>query len=255
MNRKKFYLGLILTLLGLIGTASLLTMEIPLPAEIEAALADNFTQAQIRLLLLINPAILVIVAVITGTILYQRVNLRVPVFEKLVGVNKEPLDVPGILKSGAGGGIIAGILVVLVVVLFKPMMAAEYEKLSQSLQLTLAARFLYGGITEEILLRFGLMTLIVWLTAKIIKGLKPAAYWTGIVLAAVIFAIGHFPAVFGIIEDPGAVLLTYIIIGNSVGGLIFGWLYWKKGLESAFIAHIFIHVNSRRINYLTMNRQ
>jgi membrane protease YdiL (CAAX protease family) len=26
------------------------------------------------------------------------------------------------------------------------------------------------------------------------------------------------------------------------GGLIFGWLYWKKGLESAFIAHVFIHV-------------
>jgi hypothetical protein len=49
------------------------------------------------------------------------------------------------------------------------MMLAEYEKLSQSLQLTLAARFLYGGITEEILLRFGLMTLIVWLALKCLK--------------------------------------------------------------------------------------
>jgi hypothetical protein len=242
MLRKKFYLGLILALLGLIGTASLLTMDIPLPAEIEAALADNFTQGQIRLLLLINPAILVIVAVIVGTILYQRVNLRVPVIEKLVGINKEPLDVSGIVKSGVVGGIIAGILVVLVVLLFKPMMTAGYEKLSQTLQLTLAARFLYGGITEEILLRFGLMTLIVWLSAKILKGTKPAAYWTGIVLAAVLFAIGHFPAVYSIIAEPGTLFLTYVLTGNSIGGLVFGWLYWKKGLESAFTAHISIHV-------------
>jgi membrane protease YdiL (CAAX protease family) len=37
-------------------------------------------------------------------------------------------------------------------------------------------------------------------------------------------------------------MIAYVIIGNSVGGLVFGWLYWKKGLESAFIAHIFAHV-------------
>jgi membrane protease YdiL (CAAX protease family) len=37
-------------------------------------------------------------------------------------------------------------------------------------------------------------------------------------------------------------LISYIILGNSLGGLIFGWLYWKKGLEAAFIAHIMSHV-------------
>jgi NADH:ubiquinone oxidoreductase subunit 5 (subunit L)/multisubunit Na+/H+ antiporter MnhA subunit len=101
MNRKKLYLGLILAILGLIGTASLLTMDFPLPAEIEAALKESFTPAQIKLLLLINPAILVIVAVIVGTLLYQKVNLRVPIIEKWVGINKEPLDVAAILKSGS----------------------------------------------------------------------------------------------------------------------------------------------------------
>jgi hypothetical protein len=242
MNRKKLYLGLILAVLGLIGTASLLTMDFPLPAEIEAALKESFTPVQIKMLLLINPAILVIVAVVVGTLLFQKVNLRVPIIEKWVGLNKRPLDVAAILKSGVIGGFISGVIVVIVVLLFKPMMLSEYEKLSQSLQLTLVARFLYGGITEEILLRFGLMTLLVWLCTKVIKGTKPAAYWIGIVLAALLFAIGHFPAVYAIIEKPGIILLTYVLTGNTVGGLIFGWLYWKKGLESAFIAHIFIHV-------------
>lgn len=36
MNKKKIYLGLILAVLGLIGTASLLTVDFPLPTEIEA---------------------------------------------------------------------------------------------------------------------------------------------------------------------------------------------------------------------------
>ena len=86
------------------------------------------------------------------------------------------------------------------------------------------------------------MTLIVWISSKVFKGERPTAYWIGIVLAALIFAIGHLPVVFNTIEEPSIILLTYVMIGNSVGGLIFGWLYWKKGLESAFIAHMFTHV-------------
>ena len=37
-------------------------------------------------------------------------------------------------------------------------------------------------------------------------------------------------------------LLLYLLLGNAAGGLIFGWLYWQKGLESAMLAHIFAHV-------------
>ena len=44
------------------------------------------------------------------------------------------------------------------------------------------------------------------------------------------------------IEHGTTELLLYIILGNSVGGIIFGWIYWKKGLESAMIAHIFAHI-------------
>jgi membrane protease YdiL (CAAX protease family) len=91
-------------------------------------------------------------------------------------------------------------------------------------------------------MRFGLMTFVVWLGSKISNGTKSGAYWTGIIVAAIIFALGHFPIAFQAVENPTTVLLTYILIGNSIGGVIFGWLYWKKGLESAFIAHIFTHV-------------
>jgi len=34
-----------------------------------------------------------------------------------------------------------------------------------------------------------------------------------------------------------ATTITEAIVNNGVIGIIFGWLYWKKGLESAMIAH------------------
>jgi len=242
MTKKKILLGIILTILGIIGIASILTMDIPFPHEAEAILKDKFTAGQIKLLTLINPTILLIVFVVIGTILYQKVNLKVPIIEKLVGIRKESIDIISILKYGAIGGILSGIILSLVTLIFNPILPAKFLELGESLKPTLAARFLYGGLTEEILMRFGLMTLIVWLCSKIFKEIKPFVFWTGIVIAAIIFAVGHFPIAYQAIDNPTTGLLTYILIGNSIGGIIFGWLYWKKGLESAFIAHIFTHI-------------
>ncbi len=240
---KKIILGIILTIIGLIGIASILTMNISLPSEAEAILKEKFTAEQIKLLTLINPTIMLVVAVIIGTILYQKVHLKVPIIEKIVGLNKDNPEVFNILRYGIWGGIITGVLLSLVVgIVFNPILPAEFLELGESLKPTLTARFLYGGFTEEILMRFGLMTLLVWISSKIFKGTKPIVYWIGIVIAAIIFALGHFPIAYQAVGNPSMGLLSYILIGNTIGGLVFGWLYWKKGLESAFIAHIFAHV-------------
>jgi membrane protease YdiL (CAAX protease family) len=41
-------------------------------------------------------------------------------------------------------------------------------------------------------------------------------------------------------------MVTRIILLNALGGIVFGCLYWKKGLEAAIIAHfsadIVLHV-------------
>lgn len=242
MKKQKAVLGLILFGLGIIGVLSILTMEIPLPPEAEAILKDRFTPLQIKMLTLINPIIILIVAVVVGTILYQKVNLKVPIIEKIVGIKNDNLNTYNILKYGILGGGLSGILLSLVGLIFNPILPEEFLKLGESLKPTLAARFLYGGLTEEILMRFGLMTLIIWIASRVFKGTKPIVYWTGIIIASIIFALGHFPIAYQAVENPSTGLLSYILIGNTIGGLIFGWLYWKKGLESAFLAHIFAHI-------------
>ena len=107
----------------------------------------------------------------------------------------------------------------------------------------------YGGINEEILLRLFLMTLIAWIIFKIKKTEegKPTSIgmWLAIILASVIFGIGHLPTAMTI-ATLTPLLTIKVIILNAVGGIIFGWLYWKKGLESAMISHfsadIVLHV-------------
>ena len=46
---KKITLGILLTIIGLIGIASILTMNIPLPPEVGTVLKDKFTTEQIKL--------------------------------------------------------------------------------------------------------------------------------------------------------------------------------------------------------------
>jgi len=241
MNKERLYTGTILFLLGMIGVFSLLSMEVTLPAEAEKIIADQFTSQQLKWLSLINPTVLLIITVLVGTLLHEKVNLDLPLIKGMIRKEKNE-HIGRIVLFGIAGGIIAGIFLVLVGAVYDPLLPEEFLKLGENIQTSLAVRFLYGGITEEILMRFGLMTFFVWLLSKIFKSLDVKIYWAGIVLAALLFAVGHFPVVFQAVGSPSALLLSYIVLGNSIGGIIFGWLYWKRGLESAFIAHIFTHV-------------
>jgi hypothetical protein len=242
MKKEKLILGTLLFILGLIGVLSLLTMEIPIPEEARGILEAQFTPQQIKLLILINPTLMLIIAVILGTALYKKSDLKVPILEGFIGRKEIDPSIKDILKTGVLLGVLSGILLTAISLLFIPCLPEEFIVFGENIKPSLAARFLYGGITEEIVMRFGLMTFLVWLCSLIFKGLNSTVYWIGIVIVAFLFALGHFPIVYQTVSEPSTTLLFYIIIGNISSGIIFGWLYWKKGLEAAFIAHIFAHV-------------
>jgi membrane protease YdiL (CAAX protease family) len=98
----------------------------------------------------------------------------------------------------------------------------------------------YGGITEELLLRLFVMTVLVWLLWKAGpgRGQPPAAwaFWATAVLAAVLFGAGHLPAAAQVWPLTPAVVLRTILL-NAIPGVPFGLLYWRWGLEHAMRAH------------------
>ncbi len=96
----------------------------------------------------------------------------------------------------------------------------------------------YGGINEEIFLRLFVMTLLVWLWWRFAGRRAPTAVvmWTAIVVVSVLFGLGHLPMTARFMSLTFIVVVRAIVL-NGIAGTLFGWLYWRKGLEAAMIAH------------------
>ena len=234
---NKLKLGLLLSTLGFIGILTILTMEIPIPEQFKNEIEKLFTPFQFKLLSLINPTFMLLILVTVGTITYDKVDFKIPLFEKIAFGTKSEIYWKEILKFGIIGGILSGILLTFVSKAFQDFIPTELEKFNPNF----LNRFFYGGITEEILMRFGVMTFVVWILSQLTKSKISWIYWVGILVSSLLFGIGHLPMVNSLVENPTIELISYIVVGNSIGGLIFGWLYWKKGLETSIIAHIFTH--------------
>ena len=172
---------------------------------------------------------------------YKKVNLELPLIESVLFGKKAPSLYP-LFIVGIGGGIFSGLLITVTTLLFQPYLADDFIIISESFNPNLAVRFLYGGITEEIIVRFGIMTFLVWLVFKLTGQLRPVVYWIGILISSLIFALLHLPVLFALLEDPSLAIIGYVIFANSLGGMVFGWLYWRRGLEMAMLAHILTHV-------------
>ena len=229
---------MVLFVLGLLG---ILSTDIPIPDETTETSLKELTPQQIQAIAKIESSIMLTIAIAIGVLLHKKVDLHVPIIEGTLNMEKR-WSLREILWCGLLGGIATGSLSILIGVIFYPYIANALVELGENFRPSLATRFLYGGFTEEIMFRFGFMTLVVWLTSKIAKSGSVNIHWVGIIVTSTVFALAHLPSVFLAVSDPSIGLVTYYLIGTFAGGLVFGWLYWKTGLESAFVAHIVSHV-------------
>jgi membrane protease YdiL (CAAX protease family) len=199
---------------------------------------------------ILQTAVLLGVAVSVGLWAARKSSLRAPVSEALV--QRRPVG--PVVKEFAILSLIVGTAAALVVVLldllaFQPLMtAAELPQLAEPALWKGALASLYGGITEELLCRLFLLSalalLLTWLS-RTRDGLRTWTFWTANLLAALIFGLGHLPATASLLPLT-PVVVTRALILNGLLGLAMGWLFWKRGLESAMLAHgvadIVLHV-------------
>jgi len=118
----------------------------------------------------------------------------------------------------------------------------------------------YGGTAEELLLRLFFVPFCCLLITGTLRVAgragtwehTNAAMWAAILIAAVVFGLGHLPATALIMDITPAVVARAVLL-NGAGGVVFGWLFWKKGIESAMVAHfsadIVLHVLMPLLNY------
>jgi membrane protease YdiL (CAAX protease family) len=56
------------------------------------------------------------------------------------------------------------------------------------------------------------------------------------IIAAILFGLGHLPSASMVMHITPAVVAIALLL-NGIPALTFGYLYWRRGLESAMIAH------------------
>ncbi len=244
-------LFLILFFIGLIGVLSFLLVDLsalvalfPVPAGEQAPV---ITPA-IKLLAVIQPTVLLAVAVWVGVVLARRVGLSSPFVESIAAGLPAIATLRSQLVPGVLGGVVGSVLILVTTTAFRQLLTAEaIERISRfGALLPLPTRLLYGGITEELLLRWGFMTLVVWIGWRLFQKRqnKPTSitFVVGILVSSLVFAIGHLPIAVMLFGEPTAAIVFFVIVANSAFGVVAGYLYWRYGLESAMIAHMLGHV-------------
>ena len=186
----------------------------------------------------IQSAILIGVATFIGLFLNKKVGFATPIISSWLAGESISKKTKSVAIVSIKFGVLSGLLIIGFDCLFNFFIEPIAVASTPLWQGFLAA--FYGGIGEEILLRLFFVTLLVWIMWRFSRStdVKPSTttIWVAIVSAAIIFGLGHLPATAVLTTITPLIILRAVLL-NGIGGVIFGWLYWKKGLEAAIIAH------------------
>lgn len=242
LGNLRLRLGATLWLLSMVGVVVLAFTVIP------QLLAKSHQQVPLAVAItasIVQSGVLLLLAVWAGVMFSRPLGLEAPVIEAALSRSGTwralkhqilPALIVGIASSG-----------VLLLLLAKSMTPPELLVAGQTMAFSLAAKVLYGAVVEEVLMRWGLMTTLIWLPWRFVQkkaGSPRVSYVLGaIFFAAVLFGAGHLPAAAtlmgGNLTTP---VVIFVILGNCVPGVMFGYLYWRYGIEAAMMAHALAHV-------------
>lgn len=252
-KHRSFNWRLFLLLLGL-GAFGLIAL---VPYGLTVA-GQQLTRSQLGLLAIqFVPQIVVLaVQVGLGLLMSEHIGLGAPLLSSWLAGERVKPGLKAILLSVLIGVIVGTLTLALDLWVFAPAVEAEYlalgivlpENPNPPVWQGFPASF-YGGINEEILLRLFLLTLFAWLGSKISHTANgrptPVVLWTATILAGLALGLGHLPAA-ATMGIPLTALYVCRIIVLNLSGIVFGWLYWKRGLANAMAAHfstdIVLHV-------------
>lgn len=242
-------LGLALWAAGMAGAVAITVMVLPqVLGQVEEPLPAPLWV--ISLASLVQSGLLLALATWAGVMLTPAVGFRAPAFEAVVtgrpiGPALRPQLLPGLIAGVPGG------IALFAAFHFAPAVVAQVQ---DRFAIPIVARVLYGGITEELLLRWGLMTALAWSAWRFLQQrrgpVRAGFVWLAIVVSALLFAAGHLPAAAVLIGALDVPVVAFVIGVNTAFGLLFGYLFWRHGLESAMIAHALAHALAHAVSYL-----
>ncbi len=187
-----------------------------------------------------------------GLLLANRTGFDLPLIKALLA--KKPLGklFKNDMLTALISALILSVVAIIVLLLLKPVVQndfasrglsfSDFEGLSKAPFWAMGLASFSAGVLEEIGFRLGLMSFIAYLGGLLWKDAakRPASgvIWTAIFLVALLFGALHISNIITLGLPLIPSLISYAVIGNLFPGILFGWLYWKRGLETAILTHI-----------------
>jgi len=236
--------SILLFSLGFIGIASIVPL-IPQLLSLQSAELPMSVE-MIQIISVAQSSILLLLMIWLGFVFSKKVGLSAPVIFALARSENAFDQLKMQILPAVVGGIAGGIFILLFLGTLSSYLPPGFLSAGEKIIPPWYTKMLYGGITEELLMRWGLMSFFVWgsyrITQKVGSEIRSYNYVIAIILSALIFGLGHLPVAFALSPEVTAPLVAYIILGNAAFGFIAGYLYWKRGLECAIGAHMIAHI-------------
>lgn len=235
-SHKSFALLALLSALGLAAAASLLLVpfETLVPTVGRPSLAT-------RLLVAVPSLALVFVSAVVGCVLASKTGLRAPVLQALIDRRPWWPFVIGALPSVYIVAVAVSCLTILIDVVGLSPSVGRPPFASASLhgEMPLVTRVFYGGVAQEIVLRWGALSLAVlslrWLFG--VDEVDDTVRWAALLSSALVLGLCFSLAV---PDAPGPNLAS--AAGQTVcfGAFcaVLGWLALRHGLEAAVASHV-----------------
>lgn len=239
--------GVILLLLAL-GVLA----KIPAFIFIEQLADKPGTWGQITLLVFVEQFLIFgLIPAGLGILISSRLGLKIPLIENWILRSNNEVDLRKIIQDSTAiaiGLAVIGVIIQLLIESDLNAMGLDVGRnLSPNAHTTWWSMLMLSfsaGVVEEIIFRLGLLTILAavvnWLWKPRNGVLKPGAFWLANSITALLFSLTHFLNYSSLEVTLTFGLIWKTIVGNSLAALTFGWLYWKRGLESAMLTHFLL---------------
>lgn len=222
-------------ILGVLGVLSLWLMPIPNIEEISKQ--AGMSVEMIRLTILIQPLMLVCAGALLGHFLHKKAGIRSYIYgttDRLFAI--EPREALLFLVPFA----------MLVTEWIPATFVAGIDESNIPVPHVLT-RVLYGGISEEIIVRWGFLALLIVGLRKVM-GDSWTMLITAVVIAGIVFGVLHLPMALTIYQ-PSYWLIAKIVLPNLVFSCAAGYLVLKYNIETGMIYHAVCNVVLAAIVY------
>lgn len=237
----RWRLGLVLWLLGLPGVVSLGLTVVP---EWTAQLHWPMSQAFAHLVFMLGLAAVLALAVWAGLSLGLQVRLGAPLLLAWLQ-GRSPWRALRYLALPVAAGSVAGAAWLVTLAVTWP---ESLSVIDPVYGMPLLAKLLYGGITEELLLRFGGLSLVMWGLWNLWGEAGEPPGWPmgcwAVVISAVLFGLAPMGIAWAVAGTLPHLVSLQLLLCEIVYGVMAGFLFWRYGLEAAVLAHLIAYVLS-----------